>query len=81
MAKKIFAALALIFIAFAALSAQGLLPPAGAESGHDTGPLFPAAFFNDYIDAWNAKDAARPYWVFTEDESADFFNRYTEHGR
>ena len=66
----------LILFVSSGLNAQGLLPAAGAESGRDMGPLFPAALFTDYIASWNAKEAARPYWVFTESESLDYQNQY-----
>ena len=32
-------------------------------------PVFPAAFFNEYLSAVDAMDAGRPYWVSTEGET------------
>jgi len=66
----------LIFLAIAGLGAQGMLPPVVSESGRETMSLFPAAFFSDYVKTWEARDAARPYWVFTENESRNFYGRY-----
>ena len=67
----------LFFFAVRGLFAQGItMPPAGAESSPDTRPLFPSALFTGYIESWNAREAARPYWVFTEIESANYYGRY-----
>ena len=42
---------------------------AGSDSAWELGPLFPAALFTEYLDARDAADAGRPYWVPTEGES------------
>ena len=47
------------------------MPPAagGTDIVREPKPLFPAAYFNAYLDAMDAADAARPYWAVTEDEA------------
>jgi hypothetical protein len=65
-----------------ALFAQGYTLPlsAGAEQARDTRPLFPWAFQMDYVDTQNAREAARPYWVYTESEYAGLTARPAETG-
>ena len=64
-------------IAVSGLGAQGYMPPAG-QSGRDIAPLFPAAYSRDYLDIQKAREAARPYWVFTETELWNYQDRYFE---
>ena len=69
----------LVFFGDPGLYAQGvIMPPAGAESSRNTEPLFPGALFSDYLVTLKAREAARPYWVFTESESNNFYQRYFE---
>ena len=69
----------LIFSGAALVSAQGVVMPlAGAESSRSAGPLFPAALFTDYFETWKAREAARPYWAFTENESQNFYHQYLQ---
>jgi hypothetical protein len=42
-------------------------PAGGAEI--PSAPLFPGAYLLDYVNAMNAREAARPYWVATEAEA------------
>jgi hypothetical protein len=39
-------------------------------------PLFPAAFFTGYLNAINAQEAARPYWVAAENEFRTLLPNY-----
>jgi hypothetical protein len=57
--------------------AQGFAVPLFGEV-QDTGALFPAAMFTDYLEAWKAREAGRPYWVFTQEEAARHQNRYID---
>jgi hypothetical protein len=65
-----------------ALFGQGYTLPlsAGAEPGRDARPLFPGAFKMDYIDSQNVREAAKPYWVYTESEYASMISRPAETG-
>jgi hypothetical protein len=52
--------------------AQGIVVPAAASDfvHNEAEPLFPAVYFTEYLEALAAKNAARPYWVATENEAA-----------
>ncbi|AEF83294.1 conserved hypothetical protein [Leadbettera azotonutricia ZAS-9] len=84
--KRLFLGLILLSILSGGLSpalfAQGYTLPlsAGAEQARDARPLFPWAFQMDYIDTQNAREAARPYWVYTEAEYASLVARSQETG-
>ncbi|MCL2834128.1 MAG: hypothetical protein FWD78_13235 [Treponema sp.] len=54
------------------------MPPAGAGTARNADPLFPGALFTDYLASWNAREAARPYWVFTETESTRFYRHFLD---
>ena len=59
---------AFVFTGF--LAAQSPYPFAwGTDSSQEVRPVFPAAFFNSFIEAQRARDAAMPYWVPSERES------------
>jgi len=61
---------ALLFAAMTAGAESTVIPPVsgGSNPVRELAPLFPAAFFTDYISALDAIDAGRPYWVPTEVE-------------
>jgi hypothetical protein len=65
----IFTFILLFYIPFS-IDAQGYTIPlsAGAETGREQRPLFPWAYFAEYLEARNAREAARLYWVHTEAE-------------
>jgi hypothetical protein len=51
--------------------AQNVAMPLAAGSGdspREIKPLFPAAYFVEYLESRDARDSARPYWVSTETE-------------
>jgi hypothetical protein len=60
----------LLLSALAASAETTGMPPVTGKT-NSTGeftPLFPAAFFTEYISSLDAIDAGRPYWVATEGE-------------
>lgn len=68
------------FLAFAlppGIRGQGFVVPQAGDA-RDTGALFPAALFAEYLDAWKAREAGRPYSAFTESETRLFQNRYVD---
>ncbi|MDR0312811.1 MAG: hypothetical protein LBI14_04370, partial [Treponema sp.] len=69
----------LVFSAVSGLHAQSFsLPVVGVESSRNAGPLFPSALFTSFIESFKAREAARPYWVNTENESINLQRQYTE---
>jgi len=60
----------LLFSVLIAVAETTGIPPVtgGANSAREFVPLFPAAFFTDYLSVLDATDAGRPYWVATEEE-------------
>jgi hypothetical protein len=60
----------LLICALAAEAETTGIPPVagGTNSARELAPLFPAAFFTEYLSAFDATDAGRPYWVPTEGE-------------
>ena len=48
-----------------------VMPPyaAGSDFLRESAPLFPLAYFSEYIEARDAVDAGRPYWVTAEWEA------------
>jgi len=60
----------LLFFALIAGAETTGIPPVsgGVNPGKEPAPLFPAAFFTDYLSALDTIDAGRPYWVATEGE-------------
>jgi hypothetical protein len=66
------------FAGFSGLNAQGFNMPQAGESGRGETRLFPGAYFIEYLEALRIREAARPYWVFTEAELANFRHRYIE---
>jgi hypothetical protein len=66
--------LCLFALLFYALTVEaetiGITPVAGeTNSAREMTPLFPAAFYTEYLSALDATDAGRPYWVPTEGET------------
>ena len=71
--------LLIFFALFSGLSAQGLaMPQTGIEISREISPLFPAAYYNNYLEERNMREAALPYWVFTETEFSHNKHRYLE---
>ena len=77
---RLFLCVTLIIIISPAMliNAQGVIPAGDIGSGRDSGPLFPAALYSDYIQSWRSSSAARPYWAFTENEYASYRRRYLD---
>jgi hypothetical protein len=65
-------------VSFSGAQSHALPYSAGAEGGRDERPLFPWAYFAEYLEALNAREAARPYWVATEAEYAALLSRENE---
>jgi len=63
--------LAFLFFTLTAGAETTGIPPVsgGASPVREIVPLFPAAFFTEYLSALDAIDAGRPYWVATEGET------------
>jgi len=61
----------LLFSALALGAETTGIPPVsgGTNPANEPAPLFPAAFFTEYLSALDATDAGRPYWVETEGET------------
>jgi hypothetical protein len=69
----------LAFSTVLSLHAQSFtLPAVGAESNRNTTPLFPSALFTSHLESLKAKEAARPYWVFTESELLNYQRQYLD---
>ena len=69
----------ILFTAFSGLSAEGMRTPvAGGEGGRGGQRLFPGAYFSEYLEAQNVREAARSYWVFSETELDNLERRYIE---
>jgi hypothetical protein len=70
---RIFRKIFLFALFFAAISAGAEttgIPVSGVTyPGREPAPLFPAAFYTEYLSALDAIDAGRPYWVPTEGET------------
>jgi hypothetical protein len=67
-----FFALVFLFVFPVLSQAQSVtVSPPNTESGAERispRPLFPALFFTDYYNSYQAQESARPYWVTTEEE-------------
>jgi len=65
----------LFIFAFALnIGAQSVTVPAvagGNDFSREMRPLFPSAYYNEYIELKDAIDAGRPYWAANESESSD----------
>jgi len=59
----------LLYALAAGADTTGVPPVAGGtNAAGEFSPLFPAAFFTEYLSSMDAIDAGRPYWVATEGE-------------
>ena len=74
---RIMSTMLLFILLIPGLNAQNL-PLVGTESPRDGGRLFPAAYFTDYLENRKIRDAAQPFWAFTEAEQASYSNYYIE---
>jgi len=69
--KRLFPVLLLLFVLAGSLGAQtAIIPPAGGTGDffREVKPLFPAAFFTDFINARELAEAGKPYWAASEGE-------------